>query len=47
MQITYTIRIDEDLLKLVQEKANEERRSVNQTFNVIIEEYFKEQEKKN
>lgn len=47
MQVTYTIRIDEDLLKLVQEKANEERRSVNQTFNVIIEEYFKEQEKKN
>lgn len=47
MQVTYTIRIDEELLKLVQEKANEERRSVNQTFNVIIEEYFKEQEKKN
>lgn len=47
MQITYTIRIDEDLLKKVQEKATEERRSVNQTFNVIIEEYFTEQEKKN
>lgn len=41
MQISYTIRIDEELLKLVQIKANEDRRSVNQTFNIIIEEYFK------
>lgn len=46
MQISYTIRVDEELLKKVQEKANEDRRSVNQTFNIILEEYFKEQEKK-
>ena len=42
MQISYTIRIDEELLEKVQEMANKDRRSVNQTFNVILEEYFKD-----
>lgn len=45
MQISYTIRIDEILLKQVQQMANETRRSVNQTFNIILEEYFEEKKK--
>lgn len=45
MQISYTFRIDEDLLKLIQEMANKDRRSVNQTLNVILEEYFEKKKK--
>lgn len=45
MQISYTIRVDEELLKKVQQMANKDRRSVNQTFNIILEEYFEQKEK--
>lgn len=44
--IQYTFRIEEDLLKKVQEKAAKEKRSVNQMLNLILEEYFNNEEKK-
>ena len=44
--IPYTLRIDENLKKKLEEIAYKEKRSLNMMINVILEEYVEEQEKK-
>lgn len=44
--VPYTLRIDEELKKKLEEIAYNQKRSLNMMINVILEEYVKEQEKK-
>lgn len=44
--IPYTLRIDENLKKKLEEIAYNEKRSLNMMINVILEKYVEEQEKK-
>lgn len=44
--IPYTLRIDEELKKKLEEIAYNEKRSLNMMINVILEKYVEEQEKK-
>lgn len=45
--IPYTLRIDEELKKKLEEIAYEEKRSLNMMINVILEEFVKQKEKEN
>lgn len=44
--VPYTLRIDEELKKKLEDIAYEEKRSLNMMINVILEEYVKTKEKK-
>ena len=42
--IPYTLRIEEELKKKLEDIAYEEKRSLNMMINVILEKYVKERE---
>lgn len=44
--IPYTLRIDEELKRKLEEIADKEKRSLNMTINKILEDYVKNQEQK-
>ncbi len=44
--VPYTLRIDEELKKKLEDIAYEEKRSLNMMINVILEEFVKTKEKK-
>lgn len=43
--IPYTLRIEEELKKKLEEIAYKEKRSLNMMINVILEEFVKQKEK--
>lgn len=43
--VPYTLRIDEELKKKLEDIAYKEKRSLNMMINVILEEFVKEKEK--
>lgn len=45
--VPYTLRIDEELKKKLEDIAYEEKRSLNMMINVILEEFVKQKEKEN
>lgn len=44
--VPYTLRIDEELKKKLEDIAYEEKRSLNMMINVILEDFVKQKEKK-
>lgn len=44
--IPYTLRIDEELKKKLEDIAYKEKRSLNMMINIILEKYVEEQKKK-
>lgn len=44
--IPFTLRIDEELKKKLEQLAYEDKRSLNMLINIILENYVKEKEKK-
>lgn len=44
--IPFTLRIDEEIKKKLEEIAYKEKRSLNMMINIILENYVKENEKK-
>lgn len=44
--IPFTLRIDEELKKKLEQIAYEDKRSLNMLINIILENYVKEKEKK-
>lgn len=44
-QIPITLRLDEDIHKIIRQQAFEERRSINNLINYIIRKYLEEKKK--
>lgn len=44
--IPFTLRIDEELKKKLEQIAYEDKRSLNMLINIVLENYVKEKEKK-